>query len=176
MRRRLATRCRCLLAADARVELRSAAGTRRVPLTSFYTGYRQTVARAGRTDRRASSSGRSRPPMVPQGRHARRAGDREGRHRGCGDGRARARPRLAMGSVAPTVVRLHRPNRRSAAGRRSPRRSDPSARDRAHRRHSIDGRVPPAGGGESPWAVLGCLRTLNVLHDAAFRAGAAPPT
>ena len=34
-----------LLAADAVVVLRSAAGTRRVPLTSFYTGYRQTAAR-----------------------------------------------------------------------------------------------------------------------------------
>ena len=34
-----------LLAADAVVVLRSAAGTRRVPMTRFYTGYRQTVAR-----------------------------------------------------------------------------------------------------------------------------------
>ena len=34
-----------LLAADAVVVLRSAAGTRRVPMTAFYTGYRQSVAR-----------------------------------------------------------------------------------------------------------------------------------
>ena len=34
-----------LLAADAVVVLRRAAGTRRVPITSFYTGYRQTAAR-----------------------------------------------------------------------------------------------------------------------------------
>lgn len=34
-----------LLAVDALVVLRSAAGTRRVPMTSFYTGYRQTAAR-----------------------------------------------------------------------------------------------------------------------------------
>ena len=34
-----------LLAADAVVVLRSAGGTRRVPMTSFYTGYRQTIAR-----------------------------------------------------------------------------------------------------------------------------------
>jgi xanthine dehydrogenase small subunit len=33
-----------LLAADAVVVLRSAAGTRRVPMTTFYTGYRQSVA------------------------------------------------------------------------------------------------------------------------------------
>ena len=34
-----------LLAADAVVVLRSVSGTRRVPMTSFYTGYRQTAAR-----------------------------------------------------------------------------------------------------------------------------------
>src|SRR5215475_11724398 len=34
-----------LAAAEAVVELASAAGTREVPFTSFYTGYRQTVAR-----------------------------------------------------------------------------------------------------------------------------------
>src|SRR5207247_6757165 len=34
-----------LAAADAVVELGSAAGARQVPLTSFYTGYRQSVAR-----------------------------------------------------------------------------------------------------------------------------------
>jgi CO/xanthine dehydrogenase FAD-binding subunit len=33
-----------LLAADAAVVLRGAAGTRRVAMTTFYTGYRQTVA------------------------------------------------------------------------------------------------------------------------------------
>ncbi len=43
-----------LAAADAIVVLQSAGGTRRVPFTAFYTGYRQTVRRAGRADRRRS--------------------------------------------------------------------------------------------------------------------------
>ena len=38
-------RCPCSAAADAVVVLKSAGGTRRVPFTAFYTGYRQTVRR-----------------------------------------------------------------------------------------------------------------------------------
>ena len=155
-----------LLAADAVVVLRSAAGTRRVPMTSFYTGYRQTAARAGRIDRELRDSGCSRPPMVPQGRHARRAGDREDRRRGCvgrgartraaasGDGQRGADPASAVTDRTGT-------RQRGVAGRGA---GDPSARDCTHRRPALDRGVSPAGGGESPWAVLCCQRTLTSLY------------
>ena len=70
-----------LLAADAVVVLRSAAGTRRVPMTSFYTGYRQTVARPDELIVGFEIPARARAAVVPQGRHARGAGDREDRRR-----------------------------------------------------------------------------------------------
>ena len=73
-----------LAVADAVVVLRSAAGTRRVPVRRLLHRLPR-LACAGPT----SSSRRSRSRLssrgaavVPQGRHARRAGDLEGRHRG----------------------------------------------------------------------------------------------
>ena len=67
-----------LAAADAVVVLRSAAGTRRVPFTAFYTGYRQTVAPARRTDRGvrdstrfAAASGSARSARAPRRRSRR---------------------------------------------------------------------------------------------------------
>ena len=96
-----------LLAADATVVLRSGAGTRRVPMTSFYTGYRQTVARP---DELIVSF--EIPPL--KGRQwFRKVGTRAAQAiakivvAGVWDkARADARPRLAMGSVAPVPLRL----------------------------------------------------------------------
>jgi xanthine dehydrogenase small subunit len=91
-----------LLAADAMAVLRSAAGTRRVPMTSFYTGYRQSVARPDEL-----IIGFEIPPV--RGRQwFRKVGTRAAQAiakivvAGVWD----RQPRLAMGSVAPTPLRL----------------------------------------------------------------------
>lgn len=91
-----------LLAADAVVVLRSAAGTRRVPMTGFYTGYRQSVARPEEL-----IVGFDIPPV---------AGTQWFRKVGTRAAQSIAKivvagvwgksPRLAMGSVAPTPLRL----------------------------------------------------------------------
>ena len=96
-----------LLAAETVVVLRSAAGTRRVPMTSFYTGYRQTAARPDEFIVHFEI-----PPV--RGRQwFRKVGTRAAQAiakivvAGVWDkARARARPRLAMGSVAPIPLRL----------------------------------------------------------------------
>jgi xanthine dehydrogenase small subunit len=96
-----------LLACDAAVILRSASGTRRVPMPSFYTGYRQTVARPDEL-----IVGFEIPAL--KGRQwFRKVGTRAAQAiakivvAGVWDkARADARPRLAMGSVAPTALRL----------------------------------------------------------------------
>jgi xanthine dehydrogenase small subunit len=91
-----------LLAADAVVVLRSAAGTRRVPMTSFYTGYRQSVARP---DELIVSF---EIPAVRGRQWFRKVGTRAAQAiakivvAGVWD----TQPRLAMGSVAPTPLRL----------------------------------------------------------------------
>ena len=96
-----------LLAADAMVELRSAAGTRRVPMTSFYTGYRQSVARPDEL-----ITGFEIPAVRGQ-QWFRKVGTRAAQAiakivvAGVWDkARAAAPPRLSMGSVAPTPLRL----------------------------------------------------------------------
>jgi CO/xanthine dehydrogenase FAD-binding subunit len=101
-----------LLAADAIVMLRSAAGTRRVPMTAFYTGYRQTVARPDELIVGFEI------PAVRGRQWFRKVGTRAAQAiakivvAGVWDNaRADARrgdegPRLAMGSVAPTPLRL----------------------------------------------------------------------
>jgi xanthine dehydrogenase small subunit len=94
-----------LLAADAVVARRSAAGTRHVPMTSFYTGYRQTAARP---DELIVSF---EIPAVRGRQWFRKVGTRAAQAiakiviAGVWDG-ARGRPRLAMGSVAPIPLRL----------------------------------------------------------------------
>ena len=103
-----------LAAADAVVVLQSAGGTRRVPFTGFYTGYRQTVAPARRADRGVRDSGRSRD--------------------GSGSGKsARARRRRSRKSCMAGVVR--RPARRHRAWQRradrGPARREPKPRSRA---------------------------------------------
>jgi xanthine dehydrogenase small subunit len=96
-----------LLAVDAVVVLRSAAGTRRVPMTSFYTGYRQTAARQDELIVTFEI------PAVRGRQWFRKVGTRAAQAiakvvvAGVWDkARAGARPRLAMGSVAPIPLRL----------------------------------------------------------------------
>jgi CO/xanthine dehydrogenase FAD-binding subunit len=106
-----------LLAADAVVVLRSAAGTRRVPMTAFYTGYRQSVARPDEL-----IVGFEIPAL--RGRQwFRKVGTRAAQAiakivvAGVWDtARADARPRLAMGSVAPTPLRLSQTERALGSG------------------------------------------------------------
>jgi CO/xanthine dehydrogenase FAD-binding subunit len=91
-----------LLAADAVVVLRSVSGPRRVPMTSFYTGYRQTAARPDELIVAFEI------PAVRGRQWFRKVGTRAAQAiakivvAGVWD----QQPRLAMGSVAPTVRRL----------------------------------------------------------------------
>ena len=107
-----------LAAAEAVVVLRSADAERRVPLTGFYTGYRATVMR------RDEMIIAVEVPPVPGRQWFRKVGTRAAqaiskvvmaavRAPGTGDS---ARPRIAFGSVAPTVVRLTRTEEALAAG------------------------------------------------------------
>jgi xanthine dehydrogenase small subunit len=91
-----------LLAADAAVVLRSAAGTRRVPMTTFYTGYRQTVASP---DELIVSF---EIPAVKGRQWFRKVGTRAAQAiaKIVVAGVWEKQPRLAMGSVAPTPLRL----------------------------------------------------------------------
>jgi CO/xanthine dehydrogenase FAD-binding subunit len=96
-----------LLAADAVVVLRSAAGSRRVPMTSFYTGYRQTVARPDELIVHFEI------PTVRGRQWFRKVGTRAAQAIAkivvagvWDDGRLATRPRVAMGSVAPIPLRL----------------------------------------------------------------------
>jgi len=91
-----------LLAVDAIVVLRSVSGTRRVPMTSFYTGYRQTVARHDELIVAFEV------PAVRGRQWFRKVGTRAAQAiakivvAGVWD----TKPRLAIGSVAPTPLRL----------------------------------------------------------------------
>jgi CO/xanthine dehydrogenase FAD-binding subunit len=101
-----------LAAVDAVVVLRSANGERRVPITKFYTGYRKTVMRAdelivaievGPVDGRqwfrkvGTRAAQAISKIVVAGVRA-------------------PAPRIAFGSVAPTVVRVPETERSLAAG------------------------------------------------------------
>jgi len=101
-----------LLAADAVVVLRSAAGVRRVPMTSFYTGYRQSVA----TPEELIVAFEI-PPV--RGRQwFRKVGTRAAQAiakivvAGVQD----REPRLAMGSVGPVPLRLWQTERALGSG------------------------------------------------------------
>jgi xanthine dehydrogenase small subunit len=96
-----------LLAVDTVVVLRSAAGTRRVPMTSFYTGYRQTAAHPDELIVTFEI------PDVRGRQWFRKVGTRAAQAiakvvvAGVWDkARAGALPRVAMGSVAPIPLRL----------------------------------------------------------------------
>jgi CO/xanthine dehydrogenase FAD-binding subunit len=101
-----------LAAADAVVVLASAAGTRRVPFNSFYTGYRQSVRRPDELVAALEI------PAVRGQQIFRKVGTRAAQAISkvviaavVGD-----EPRIALGSVAPTVVRARRTEAALAAG------------------------------------------------------------
>jgi CO/xanthine dehydrogenase FAD-binding subunit len=102
-----------LLAYGASVELVSAAGTRRVPYAEFHTGYKQTVMRADEL-----IAGVVLPRPAEGARHFyRKVGTRRAQaiSKVCfaalaeaGDGGALGTVRVALGSVAPVVLRCTR--------------------------------------------------------------------
>jgi len=91
-----------LAAAEATVVLRSASGTRRVAFGSFYTGYRTSVARADELIVALEI------PRVAGPQWFRKVGTRAAQSisKVVMAGVGGDTPRLAVGSVAPTVVRL----------------------------------------------------------------------
>jgi CO/xanthine dehydrogenase FAD-binding subunit len=104
-----------LAAAEATVVLRSAAGTRRVPFTAFYTGYRQSVRRPDELIAALEI------PAIEGSQWFRKVGTRAAQAiskiviagvRPPAGGSVR----LALGSVAPTVVRATRTEAALAAG------------------------------------------------------------
>jgi CO/xanthine dehydrogenase FAD-binding subunit len=106
-----------LAAVDAVVHLQSARSARQVPLTQFYTGYRATVRQQDEL-----IIGFEIPAV--RGRQAfRKVGTRAAQAiakivvAGVWDTvRGEARPRLAMGSVAPTPLRLSQTERALGSG------------------------------------------------------------
>jgi xanthine dehydrogenase small subunit len=101
-----------LAAADAVVELRSASGVRHVPFTSFNTGYRQTVAQADELIVAFEV------PAAKGRQWFRKVGTRAAQaiSKVVMAGIDGAAPRLAIGSVAPTVVRLSKTEAALAGG------------------------------------------------------------
>jgi CO/xanthine dehydrogenase FAD-binding subunit len=103
-----------LAAADAAVVLKSSRGERRVALTSFYTGYRQTVRRPDELITALEI------PRVPGRQWFRKVGTRAAQaiSKVVMAGVVGDAPRVAIGSVAPTVLRLTRTE--AAIARRAP--------------------------------------------------------
>jgi xanthine dehydrogenase small subunit len=101
-----------LAVAEATVVLRSAAETRRVPFTQFYTGYRQTVRR---TDELIVAF---EIPAIRGRQCFRKVGTRAAQaiSKVVVAAVVSDRPRIALGSVAPTVVRATRTEAALAAG------------------------------------------------------------
>jgi CO/xanthine dehydrogenase FAD-binding subunit len=101
-----------LAAADAVVVLASAAGERRVPFTAFYTGYRRTVRRPGELIVAFEV------PAVSGRQYFRKVGTRAAQaiSKVVIAGVVSDRPRIALGSVAPTVVRATRTEAALAGG------------------------------------------------------------
>jgi CO/xanthine dehydrogenase FAD-binding subunit len=101
-----------LAAAEAIVVLRSADETRRVPFTAFYTGYRQSVRRAGELIVGFEI------PAIRGAQWFRKVGTRAAQaiSKVVIAGVAGEAPRIALGSVAPTVVRARRTEAALAAG------------------------------------------------------------
>jgi CO/xanthine dehydrogenase FAD-binding subunit len=101
-----------LAAADALVELRGIEWTRRVPFTDFYTGYRASVRRPDELITAVEF------PRVEGAQWFRKVGTRAAQSISkVVMAAVRAdRPRIAFGSVAPTVVRVRRTEDALAAG------------------------------------------------------------
>jgi len=102
-----------LAAADAVVVLRSVDSERRVPLTAFYTGYRTSVMRADELIVAIEV------PRVVGAQWFRKVGTRAAQAISkvvVAAVRGGTSPRIAVGSIAPTVVRLNATERALAAG------------------------------------------------------------
>jgi xanthine dehydrogenase small subunit len=101
-----------LAAADAVVVLRSAEAERRVPITKFYTGYRATVMRPNELIVAIEI------PPVESTQWFRKVGTRAAQaiSKIVVAGVRAPVPRIAFGSVAPTVVRVPETERALAAG------------------------------------------------------------
>jgi CO/xanthine dehydrogenase FAD-binding subunit len=101
-----------LAVADAIVVLRSAAGTRRVPFNGFYTGYRASVRRPEELIVALEI------PRLSGRQWFRKVGTRAAQaiSKVVFAGIRSESPRVALGSVAPTVVRLPRTEAALAAG------------------------------------------------------------
>lgn len=101
-----------LAVADAVIVLGSAGGTRRVPFNSFYTGYRASVRRPEELIVAVEI-----PPIAGQ-QWFRKVGTRAAQaiSKIVMAGVRAADPRVAIGSVAPTVVRLPRTEAHLASG------------------------------------------------------------
>ena len=101
-----------LAAAEATVVLRSAAETRRIPFTQFYTGYRRTVRRADELIVAFEI------PAIHGRQCFRKVGTRAAQaiSKVVVAAVVSDRPRIALGSVAPTVVRAMRTEAALAAG------------------------------------------------------------
>jgi CO/xanthine dehydrogenase FAD-binding subunit len=101
-----------LAVAEAVVVLRSVAGERRVPFNSFYTGYRATVMRPDELIVAIEV-----PPVIGK-QWFRKVGTRAAQaiSKIVVAAVGGATPRIAVGSVAPTVVRLTETERALAAG------------------------------------------------------------
>jgi CO/xanthine dehydrogenase FAD-binding subunit len=101
-----------LAAADAVVVLRSLSGERRVPFTGFYTGYRATVMRADELIIAVEI------PRVTGTQWFRKVGTRAAQaiSKVVVAGVRGPAPRVAVGSVAPTVIRLAATERALASG------------------------------------------------------------
>lgn len=101
-----------LAAAEAIVELASVKGVRRVPFTGFYTGYRQTVAQPDELIVGFQI------PHVEGRQWFRKVGTRAAQaiSKVVLAGIGGESPRVAFGSVAPTVIRAPKTERSLAAG------------------------------------------------------------
>jgi xanthine dehydrogenase small subunit len=101
-----------LAAAEAIVELRSVDGTRNVPFVEFYTGYRKSVRKPDEIITAVEV------PRVDGAQWFRKVGTRAAQSvsKVVMAGVRAGRPRIAFGSVAPTVVRARRTEEALAAG------------------------------------------------------------
>jgi xanthine dehydrogenase small subunit len=101
-----------LAAADALIELRSAEWVRKVPFVSYYTGYRRSVRRPDELITAIEI------PAVEGIQWFRKVGTRAAQSisKVVFAGVRAEQPRLAFGSVAPTVVRVPRTEAALAAG------------------------------------------------------------
>jgi xanthine dehydrogenase small subunit len=101
-----------LAACDATVVLQSAGGTRRVPFTRFYTGYRRSVRTPGELIAAFEI------PPIRGAQYFRKVGTRAAQaiSKIVIAGIRGESPRIALGSVAPTVVRASRTEAALAGG------------------------------------------------------------